>query len=74
MLTVTSFQGHASHDSIEDSETDNMATIILHKALELLDPLLDAGPVVAVSPGLHVDAHTAGVIPSTGGYCKHTKE
>lgn len=63
-LTVASLQSDASGDSTYDGETDDVATVVFHKTLELLDLLLQAAPVVPLSPGLHVHMRTVEPCPA----------
>lgn len=55
LLTITSFKCHASRDTINDDDADDMTAIILDKAFELLDLLLDWVPYVLLTLGIHVD-------------------
>lgn len=54
-LTVTSFQGHAGRDAVNDDDADDVATVVLDEALELLDLLLNRAPDVLLALGFHVD-------------------
>lgn len=53
-LTIASLQSNPSCDPIDDTKAHNMATVVFHKAFKLLDILMDATPVVALSLRLHI--------------------
>lgn len=53
-LTVAAFQEQASRNSIDHRQANDVAAIILHETLELLDLLSHGAPDVALPFGIHI--------------------
>lgn len=53
-LTIASLQSNPSSDPKDDPKAHNMATVVFHKAFKLLNLLMDATPIVALSLRIHI--------------------
>lgn len=57
--TVTSLQAEAGGDGVDHNEADNVATVVLDEAFELLDLLSEQVPLILLTFGIHVHVRSS---------------
>lgn len=61
--TVTSLQAEAGGEGVDHNEADNVATVVLNEAFELLDLLPEQVPLILLPFGIHVDIRSSDAQP-----------
>lgn len=61
--TVTSLQAEAGGDGVDHDEADNVATVVLDEAFELLDLLPQRVPLILLPLGIHVHVRSSDAQP-----------
>lgn len=61
--TVTSLQAEAGGEGVDHNEADNVATVVLNEAFELLDLLPEQVPLILLPFGIHVHVRSSDAQP-----------